>query len=163
MDEGNFSWRRPGIIILAPFIFVAHFLEESPGFVTWFNSHVRQGIVPGLFWRVNITALIITIILTVVEFFARSVTSAVLIILWLSFLMLANAIFHIAGATVDRHYVPGLITAIALYLPYYALVVGKMLRNGRLKSGHVIILSLLGSSLMLIHGYLIIFRGSRLF
>lgn len=27
--------------LLATLIFVAHFLEESPGFVAWFNAHVR--------------------------------------------------------------------------------------------------------------------------
>ena len=163
MSAGKNISRGRGIIILAPFIFVAHFLEESPGFVTWFNSHVSRGIVPGLFWTVNITALTITIIVTIIEFSVPSFVSSVVIILWFSFLMLANAIFHIAGAIVDRYYVPGLITAIALYIPYYSLVVGRMLRTGRVKPAQATILVLVGSSLMLIHGYLILFRGSRLF
>lgn len=162
MSAVNVISRGPGVIILAPFIFVAHFLEESPGFVTWFNAHVSRGITPGLFWSVNITALIITIIVTVVELSVPSRASSALTILWFSFLMLANAIFHIVGAIVDRHYVPGLITAIALYIPYYSLVFGRILRTG-LRPVYVIILALLGSALMLIHGYLIIFRGSRLF
>jgi hypothetical protein len=41
----------------APLVFVAHFLEESPGFVTWFNAHVTRGITADLFWTVNATAL----------------------------------------------------------------------------------------------------------
>ena len=31
--------------------------------------------------------------------------------------MLANALFHIVGGIVDGQYVPGLVTAIVLYLP----------------------------------------------
>jgi uncharacterized protein with HXXEE motif len=151
------------IIILAPLIFTGHFLEESPGFVAWFNAHVSRGITSGLFWNVNITALVITIIATVIELSAPSQASAGLIIFWLSFLMLANAIFHVTGAVVDKRYMPGLITAIVLYLPYYFLIVGKLLQRGRLKLISLIIIALLGSALMLIHGYLIIFRGSRLF
>ncbi len=151
------------IIILAPFIFICHFMEESPGFVNWFNSHVGRGITSGLFWNVNISALVITVIVTIIELFAPSAVSASIVILWLSFLMLANAIFHITGGIVDQKYVPGLITAIVLYIPYYFLVVGSILKKQRLKLSSLIILALLGSSLMLIHGYLILFRGSRLF
>ena len=151
------------IIILAPFIFTGHFLEESPGFVSWFNAHVSMGITSGLFWSVNITALVITVIVTLVELFAPSSASASLVILWFSFLMLANALFHITGAIVDKRYMPGLVTAIVLYLPYYFFVASRLLKTGRLKIGWLIVLALLGSALMLIHGYLIIFRGSRLF
>jgi len=151
------------IIILAPFIFIVHFLEESPGFVTWFNSHANPGITSELFWGVNITALLITIIVAIIELAAPSSVSASAIVLWFSFLMLANAIFHIAGGIIDKKYVPGVVTAIVLYLPYYFLIVSKILQKRRLTLPSLIILALLGSSLMLIHGYLILFRGSRLF
>jgi hypothetical protein len=77
--------------------------------------------------------------------------------------MLANAIFHITGAIVDSRYMPGLVTAVILYLPYYFLVLGKLLQKRRLKLLPAIVFILLGSVLMLIHGYLILFRGSRLF
>jgi hypothetical protein len=49
----------------APLVFVAHFLEESPGFVTWFNAHVTRGITADLFWTVNATALLITVLATI--------------------------------------------------------------------------------------------------
>jgi len=127
------------------------------------NGHVSRGITSGLFWNVNITALVITIVVTVIELSAPSQASAAFIILWLSFLMVANAMFHVTGAVVDKRYMPGLITAIVLYLPYYFLIVGKLLQRGRLKLISLIVLALLGSALMLIHGYLVIFRGSRLF
>jgi hypothetical protein len=49
-------------LLAAPLVFVAHFLEESPGFVRWFNAHVTQGITADLFWTVNATGLVITIL-----------------------------------------------------------------------------------------------------
>jgi 4-amino-4-deoxy-L-arabinose transferase-like glycosyltransferase len=151
------------IIILAPVIFIGHFLEESAGFVSWFNEHVSRGITPGLFWNVNILALVVTLVVTIIELFEPSFISASLIVLWFSFLMLANAIFHITGGIVDQKYVPGLITAIVLYIPYYFFIVGRILKKGRLRVGWLIILAILGSALMLIHGYMILFLGDRLF
>lgn len=162
-DAGHISKGLGVIIILAPLMFIGHFLEESTGFVSWFNAHASPPITPGLFWTVNITALVITIIVTIIELAAPSFASAAFLILWLSFLMLANAIFHITGALVDWRYMPGLVTAIVLYLPYYFLVLGKLLQKGRLKLLPAIVLIFLGSIPMVIHSYLILFRGSRLF
>ena len=47
-------------LLLAPLVFVAHCLEESAGFVSWFNGHVTRGITQDLFWTVNATGLVIT-------------------------------------------------------------------------------------------------------
>jgi hypothetical protein len=94
----NVTKKGIGVIIaLAPVIFTFHFLEESPGFVSWFNAHVSRGITSGLFWNVNISTLVITLVVVVIELVEPSFISASLIVLWFSFLMLANAIFHITG------------------------------------------------------------------
>ena len=160
----NGSTKGLGVsVLLAPVIFAAHFLEESPGFVGWFNAHVRNGITTGLFWNVNISALVITTGVMLIEMIGPSFFSASLTILWFSFLMLANAIFHITGAIMDRHYMPGVITAVILYLPYYCFLIARLLKKQRLTIGFALILAILGSVPMLAHGYLIIFRGSRLF
>jgi hypothetical protein len=151
------------LLLLAPVIFVCHFLEESPGFVQWFNEHVARGITSGLFWRVNLSALVITLIVVGINWFSRSAFSLTLAIVWLSFLMLANAIFHIVGGLVDRRYVPGLATAILLYLPYYGWFFIRVVKSQRVEMIVLIVGAVLGSLPMLIHGYLIIFRGSRLF
>jgi hypothetical protein len=150
-------------LLLAPFVFVSHFLEESPRFVEWFNTHVARGITSGLFWRVNISALVITIAVVGIEWLSRSAFSLSLAIVWLSFLMFANAIFHLAGGVVDMQYVPGLATAILLYLPYYSWFFMTAVKSKRVKVIGLIVATMLGSLPMLIHGYLILFRGSRLF
>jgi len=150
-------------LLLAPFVFVGHFLEESPTFVEWFNAHVSRGITPGLFWRVNISALIITLVVVAVEWFSRSAFSLSLALIWLSFLMLANAVLHVGGAVVDGKYVPGLATAVILYLPYYFWLVISAVKSRRVTIAVLIAVAVLGSLPMLAHGYLILFRGSRLF
>ena len=160
-DRGTHYASR--LLLLAPVIFVCHFLEESPGFVQWFNAHVARGITSGLFWRVNLSALVITLIVFGVDWFSRSALSLAFAVVWLSFLMLANAILHIVGGLVDQQYVPGLATAILLYLPYYCWFFIKAVKSKQVKMIVLVMGAVLGSLPMLIHGYLIIFRGSRLF
>lgn len=153
----------PRALLLAPFVFVLHFLEESPTFVEWFNAHVSRGITSGLFWRVNISALIITLAVVAIEWFSRSAFSLSLALIWLSFLMLANAALHVAGGVVDGKYVPGLATAVVLYLPYYFWLVIRAVKSRRITVAALTVGAVLGSLPMLAHGYLILFRGSRLF
>ena len=138
-------------------------MEESPGFVEWFNGHVARGITQGLFWRVNITALVITLAVAAFEWLSRSAVSVRLVLVWLGGLMFANAVFHIAGGLVDGRYVPGLATAVLLYLPYYFWLSLTAVKSGRVKVAESAAWTLLGSLPMLAHGYLILFRGSRLF
>jgi hypothetical protein len=151
------------LLLLAPVIFVCHFLEESPGFVQWFNEHVARGITSGLFWRVNLSALAFTLMLIGIDRLSPSASSLTLAVVWLSFLMPANAVFHIAGGLADGRYVPGLATAVLLYLPYYGWFFARVVKSGRVKPVVLVAWAALGSLPMLIHGYLIIFRGSRLF
>jgi hypothetical protein len=151
------------LLLAAPVIFIVHFLEEGPGFVTWFNAHVARGITESLFWTVNYTALAVTIGVVMLEWLSRSAVSATVVIAWFSFLMFANALFHLVGALVDRAYMPGLVTALLLYLPFYAWVAMSTFRMRRMPGSVMATAALIGALPMLTHGYLIIFRGSRLF
>lgn len=150
-------------LLVAPFVFVAHFLEESPGFVPWFNAHVARSITVDLFWTVNLAALLITLLVILVFWTSRSAAALVLVVAWLSFLMLTNALFHITGAIVDRGYVPGLATAILLYLPYCGWVVGQVVRDRRVGPGLLAVAGIFGAIPMVVHGYRILFLGTRLF
>ena len=161
MTPSTRKWANP--ILLAPLIFVAHFLEESPTFVTWFNAHVARGITPGLFWRVNLTALVITLVVVALDWFSRTSVSLILVVGWFGSLMLANATFHIVAAIVDRSYVPGLVTAILLYLPYYSWLFVRGVKSKLAGIPVLILAAIIGAIPMCVHGYLIVFRGSRLF
>ncbi|HEX8921369.1 MAG TPA: hypothetical protein VF766_07810, partial [Pyrinomonadaceae bacterium] len=59
--------------------------------------------------------------------------------------------------------VPGLATALLLYLPYYFWLFIKAVKSRRVKLEWLVLGVVLGSLPMLVHGYLILFRGSRLF
>lgn len=155
------KWYDP--ILLAPIIFVCHFLEESPTFVPWFNAHVARGISSGMFWRVNLTALVMTLFVVAVEWSSRSAASQALVMAWFGLLMFTNAIFHISGAFVDGRYVPGLITAVALYLPYFSWLFARGVREKRLSVAASVAATVIGGLPMAVHGYLILFRASRLF
>ena len=149
--------------VLAPFIFTLHFLEEAPGFVKWFNAHVHPGITSESFWVVNLVGLVITSIVVGIGTMAPSSPSYLLAAAWLSLLMPANALIHIIGSVIDRSYVPGVITAIALYLPYYFWLMAKIKKSGWVSSSSLIVAAVIGATPMLVHGYRILFLGSRLF
>jgi hypothetical protein len=158
--------RRPRISLLAalaPAIFVVHFLEEGHRFVPWFNARVARGITPGLFWTVNLTGLVITTLLAATVWAAPSAGSGVATFAWLSFLFAANALFHITAAVVDRDYMPGLVTAVVLYVPFYLAFGRELLRGERVRVSTLAAVGALCATPMLVHGYLIVFRGSRLF
>ena len=150
-------------LLFAPLVFVAHFLEESPGFVPWFNAHVARGITADLFWTVNATALVITVLVVLLFWSTQSPAATLLMVAWFSFLMLANAVFHVTGAIVDRGYVPGLATAILLYLPYCGWLAGQVARDRRAAPGFLAVAAVLGAIPMAVHGYRILFLGTRLF
>jgi hypothetical protein len=143
-------------------VFVIHFLEESPRFVPWFNAHAAPGITQELFWTVNLTALTITLLLTLSFWITRTEVMALVVVAWLSFLMLANAVFHVTGAVVDRGYVPGLVSAVLLYLPYCAWIAVQVARSG-IAAPRLVAAAVLGAIPMSVHGYRILFLGTRLF
>lgn len=147
---------------LAPVIFVAHVAEEAPGFVAWINSHVTPDVSPSTFWQINTTAFVITVVVSAVAWLDGSGVSGVAMAGWISFLMGANAFVHIGGAMVDRGYVPGLVSAVLLYLPFCALVFWRVKRNGS-STGVLLVSAVVGAFPMLVHGYRILFLGARLF
>jgi hypothetical protein len=147
----------------APLVFVAHVLEEGPGFVDWINAHVARDITAGLFWTANGTALLITVLVALGVRSTRSEGAVMLAVAWLGFLMAANAALHVTAAIVDRAYVPGVLTASLLYLPYSAWVASRAIRSGRIAPAPLAAAALLGAIPMVVHGYRILFLGDRLF
>ena len=150
-------------MLAAPVIFVLHFLDEGADFVTWFNAHVPRGITEELFWTVNYSALAITVVVTVMAWVMDDPVSDLAVVVWLSFLFGANAVLHIFASVVDGAPMPGLLTAVLLYVPFYIVVMRLVVVAWRVPSRIVVPAALLGAAPMLAHAYLIIFRRSRLF
>jgi hypothetical protein len=161
--------RLARLLAWAPLVFVAHVAEESAGFresagfVAWVNAHVAPGITPGVFWTVNLAALGITVALVLLARAAPSGPPTAATVAWLSFLMPANAVLHVAGTLRYGAYMPGVVTAVTLYLPYYVGVVRLVRREHRLSPALLLTAAALGAAPMLVHGYRIVFLGSRFF
>lgn len=151
------------LVLLAPFIFILHVLEEAPGFVVWFNSLVPRGISQSGFLTVNAVALIVTVAVSLLVASSPDPVSGLVLAAWVGFLMLANGVLHLVGTIAHARYSPGVVTGTLLYLPYGALLLGKIVRDLELRPGVVLGTAALGGAPMLVHGYLIVFRASRLF
>ncbi|MEW6073571.1 MAG: HXXEE domain-containing protein [Planctomycetota bacterium] len=149
--------------LLAPLVFAAHVLEEAPGFVAWFADLVPPGLSPSEFAAANAIAGLVTVVLALAVFAVPRALPATLLVAWLAFLMAANAVFHLAATLVYRRYCPGVITASALYLPYFGGFLFLVIRRLRVPGRVVLAAGLLGALPMLVHGYLVVFAGSRLF
>lgn len=161
MRSSPFSLRS--LAIALPLVFIAHVLEEAPNFVGWFNSLVVPPISQPLFLSVNAVCLIITVAIAVVVATARGPVPGLVGAAWVGFLMLANAIFHIVGSVALRRYSPGLVTATLLYLPFSLLFLRAIVLDLGVPAPAVGSMALLGGVPMYVHGYLIVFRGSRFF
>jgi hypothetical protein len=151
------------LVLLLPFIFILHVFEEAPGFVMWFNSLVPRGISQNLFLTVNAVALAVTVAVSLLVASSPDSASGLVLAAWVGFLLLANGIFHLVGTIAHARYCPGVVTGTLLYLPYGALLLRKIVRDLGLKPGLVVGAAALGGIPMLVHGYLIVFRASRLF
>jgi hypothetical protein len=151
------------IIRAAPIVFGLHVAEEAPNFVKWFNSLVADNISQQTFLAVNGVAFAITLIVTALAASVRQSASIIPALLWLSFLMFANGLFHLIATIVHGIYSPGAVTAALLYLPYFVWFVLSVIKTKNFSAASIATTVLVGSFPMLLHGYLIVFKGSRLF
>jgi hypothetical protein len=151
------------LAIALPVVFVVHVAEEAPTFVSWFNSLVSRHITQQLFLSVNLAALVITLVVALLVVTVPDPFTALVGVAWVGFLMLANGLFHIIGTVAHARYCPGVVTASLLYLPlsvaFFRAAVGEFRLSPVLVAG----VAVLSGVPMYIHGFLIVFRGSRLF
>ena len=151
------------LVLVAPVLFILHVVEEAPGFVAWFNGLVPRGITQNLFLAVNAAALTITILIALLVAASPDPASGLVLAAWVGFLMLANGMLHIVGTIAHARYCPGVVTGTLLYLPYGVLLLRRIVRDLQVSPVAVLGVAALGAVPMLVHGYLIVFRASRLF
>ena len=94
-------------------------MEEAPGFMRWYNSVVTPPGSESGFIAANVQPLIITVVLAIAAAWIRRKEPAFLLLVWLSYFMFANTIFHVTATLALHRYCPGLITALTLYFPFY--------------------------------------------
>ena len=151
------------LALAMPVVFVAHVIEEAPNFEAWFNSIASPSISQQSFLSVNAVGLAITIGVAFLLAGCAGPGSALFAVAWLGFLMLANAIVHIMATLVLQRYSPGVVTSALLYLPLSFLLMRSVVHNRFASWPLVTLVAIVAGTPMYIHGYLIIFRGSRLF
>jgi hypothetical protein len=152
------------LALVAPVIFVLHVVEEAPAFVDWFNRLVEPDITPASFMTVNGFTFAITVVVALVLALNRgSAAAGALALAWFGLLFFANGIFHLTATAVHRLYSPGAVTSAVLYLPYFAVLFSVVVKRLRLPWGAAVLATVVGAVPMAVHGYLIVFRGSRLF
>lgn len=159
---GGFLRRPDRLILVAPVIFAIHVAEEAPGFVDWVNALMRPPITPELFYAVNAAGLLITLLVTAATAVGGTRAAAWFALGWLSFLMLANAIFHITAAAMQGGYAPGSVSAALLYLPFFLVFLRAVAVAFPTPPAMLAAIMLIGGLPMLVHGSLILFAGSRL-
>ena len=150
-------------ILLAPLVFILHVAEEAPGFVSWVNTLIYRDITLSLFLSVNLTGFVIVSGLCMLTAVTKEKVITLITLAWLGFMMFANALFHILATLVYQQYAPGTITSVILYLPFVFWYSRLLIRTTGMKLITVISTLVIGAIPMAIHGYLIIFAGSRLF
>jgi Protein of unknown function with HXXEE motif len=151
------------LALAMPLVFVLHVVEEAPLFVSWFNSRVMPPISEGSFLAVNAIAFAITLGMALALSASRAPGPALAGAAWVSFLMLANGLFHFVATVAHGSYCPGVITGLFLYLPLSLLFLRAVARETHVPALVVALVALAGALPMALHGYLIVFRGSRLF
>ncbi|MEX2148614.1 MAG: HXXEE domain-containing protein [Steroidobacteraceae bacterium] len=157
------SWMKlRGLAWSLPIVFALHVFEESLGFVQWFNERVE----PDLSWRtfatVTSVCFVITILIAALLSVLRDRAIGVVAVAWVGFLVFANGMVHIAASILDGAYVPGLATAILLYLPVSLTLFEAVSFECNLPRSAVVTVALVAGIPMYVQGWLVLFRGASL-
>lgn len=126
------------------------------------NRLIEPDITVTMFWNVNLACLVATVLASLWVGASNDPGAALVALVWFAFLFFANAAVHLLG-TVVHGYSPGAVTALLLYLPFFGMLLQSMRREYQFGWGLLGTLTMVGGSLMFIHGYRIVFQGERLF
>ncbi len=148
---------------IAAGLFVLHVAEEAPGFLDWINGLLSEPITQVQFIYYNVGGLIITVSIAIASSFSEDTLAVLVGTAWLSFVMFANAIVHVAATLVFQLYSPGVVTSLLLYLPFYFWFIRAVATGTAVRTSVIATAATIGAVPMLIHGYLIIYEGRTLF
>jgi len=116
---------------------------------------------PAGFAALNVFGLLVTAALALAAIRRPTTATALGLIAWLSFAMLANGIAHLVAAIAERGYVPGMVTAGVLYLLYYGLATAALRRDRRVRPGPALLAPAAGALPMIVQAFGILAAGRR--
>jgi hypothetical protein len=150
------------LILFAPLVYMAHILEEAPGYMRWVNRLVDRPFPDqGHFFAGNLPSIAITAAVAIIAAVTLNRAALMVMLAWLSYFMFANAIFHIVATVALHSYSPGTITAAVLYLPYFVWFTSYL--RTRVPAWAIALVALLFGMPMFIQAYMIVFRGTRFY
>lgn len=119
--------------------FALHVLEESPGFTGWAKRHASPRFTQRDYNVIHTAGVAASLLaaLIVSHFPNRPV-----ILVFFTFVfepsVLFNAVFHVGASVLTRSYCPGMITAVVIYLPLFALITDLAYKEGLLGTGSLL-------------------------
>jgi hypothetical protein len=118
---------------------VLHISEEfvyPGGFAAWDRSYrpaIRKSITPRLHIIINAGLLLVCVQIGLLARTPEVETQSFGVAAWLTIatLLFSNAVFHVVGTIRTRAYSPGVVTAVALYIPLAAFGFWHFLYHGQ--------------------------------
>jgi hypothetical protein len=114
------NWTFHDAVWLFPPAFTLHVCEEWPRFTAWARQHASPRFTQRDYDNINLAGIVSSVVFAAIVW---RFPNRAIVFLFFTFVFapgtLFNALFH-AGATVlKRQYCPGVITALAIYLPLF--------------------------------------------
>ena len=126
--------------VLFPVVQAAHVWEEWPGFPRWARRFGSSGYTDREYLVTHALAIAAAI---AVVFLVRAFPNRVIVFTTFALALgpgiACNAVFHLGATAISRHYCPGAITSIGLYIPLAAWLIALALREGLLSPAAVTI------------------------
>jgi len=135
---------RQAVWLFCP-AFMLHVIEEWPRLTGWAKRHASNQFTQRDYNSIHVAGIIGSILAALIVFWFPNRT--------VSFLFFAfvftpsvffNTLFHVGASILTRTYCPGVITAVTIYLPLFALVSELAYKEGLLSVGSVIATLLVG-------------------
>ena len=125
-----------GAMWLFPVGFALHVREEWPRFPTWAQRYASAAFTRRQYVAIHLTGLLAAVLVPILwRLFPRPAVAFPLFAFVLIPSMGWNAVFNAGATVVSRTYCPGLITALALYLPLLSALSCLAIREGALSPG----------------------------
>ena len=108
---------------LCPIAFTLHVIEELPRFTPWVQRHINPYFTRRHYLNVHLAGIIVAVL---VAFILWLFPARLLVFFCFTFFLtpsfFCNVFFHTGASIAYRSYSPGLLTALFIYLPLYALI-----------------------------------------
>lgn len=119
--------------------FALHVLEEWPRFTSWARSYASPQFTKRDYDVIHTAGLAASLLAALtVWYFPNRPVIFIFFALVFSPSVLFNTIFHVGASVLTRNYCPGMITAVVIYLPLFALITDLAYKEGLLGTGSLL-------------------------